>query len=133
MLHKLFGDNGDVRAFGRIFWLAAPLVAAHEDAALMLDKPVLFCVGAPTRAGAAPRERVAKLASARPCWALFQGFTALRARSCAADSRAGTASRGGLAVRADTGLHTASRHALLHQPTGAPPRQHPQRARARAL
>ena len=74
MEHQLFGDNGDVRAFGRIFWLAALLVAAHEEAGLMLDNAVLSLVGAPTRAGAAPRERVAHLALGATVLGLVPGI-----------------------------------------------------------
>ena len=73
MLHQLFGDNGGVRAFTRIFWLAALRVAALEEAALMLDNAVLFAFGAPTRAGAAPRERVAILALGAPVLGLVPG------------------------------------------------------------
>ena len=45
-----------------------------QDAALILDKPVLFCVGAPTRVGAAPRERVANLALGAPVLGLVPGI-----------------------------------------------------------
>ena len=54
--------------------LAALPVAAHEEAALMLDKAVLSLVGAPTRAGAAPRERVANLALSAPVLGLVPGI-----------------------------------------------------------
>ena len=64
----------DVRGAGRIFWLDALLVAAHEDAALMLDKPVLFAFGAPTRAGAAPCKRVAHLARGATVVGLVPGI-----------------------------------------------------------
>jgi len=40
----------------------------------MLDKPVLFPLGAPTRAGAAPRERVPNLALGATVLGLVPGI-----------------------------------------------------------